>query len=130
MIGLVAVLVTVAVLVPWSNGSAQEGGAEIAGPVGSPPAIQEPVTEIERDAASAKGREEKIKRSKRGREDDDGEHQEKEKNKGKGKKKGKHPHRGKGHLHQRGLDRADQVAGEHGQHGRGKARSHHHQERE
>jgi hypothetical protein len=125
MIGIVVALVTVVVLAFWANGSAQERNAEIAGPVGSPP-----VAETERDTALEKGNEEKIKRGKRGEEDNDDEHQEKAKNKGKGKKKGKHQHRGKGHLHQRGLDRADEVAGEHGQHGRDKARSHRKQERE
>lgn len=131
MIRIGLALVVVAFLVSWSNGSAEEGSAEIGGPAGFLPAIQESMTETERDTAVERGKkEEKIKQSKRGGEENDGEHQEQEKNKGKGKKKGKHQHRGKGHLHQRGLDRADEMAGEHGSHGRDKAKSHRKRERE
>ena len=44
---------------------------------------------------------------------------------GRGKeRKGKGRGRGQGHERKRGLDRADEVAGEHGKHGRDRARGH------
>ncbi|MCP9454847.1 MAG: hypothetical protein NNA18_01900 [Nitrospira sp.] len=130
MRGCVAVLVIMMVLVPWANGKAQEGDAEIAAPVDSSPARQEPATASERDAVLEQGKEEKMKRGRPGGEGHDGKYHEKEKNKGKGKKKGQSQFGETGHRHQRGLDQADEVAGKHGHHGRAKARSRHNQKHE
>ncbi|MFN3680652.1 MAG: hypothetical protein ACK4VP_01240 [Nitrospira sp.] len=87
MSGCVAVLVIMMVLVPWANGKAQEGDAEIAAPVDSSPARQEPATASERDAVLEQGKEEKMKRGRPGGEGHDGKYHEKEKTKARERKR-------------------------------------------
>ncbi|CUQ68348.1 hypothetical protein [Candidatus Nitrospira inopinata] len=123
MIKVVAVAIAVSVFATFLNVHAQEEAVESPVPATSPSqTTQEPATD--QDSVVEKGKDKKMKRKKHDGERDDDGGKEKDDDKEKRKGKGKHKHRQDGDHRKRGLDRADEAAGEHGKQGRDKARGH------